>query len=153
VPAHRDENADRATLHLLDCLDSIRAVFARRIEIEFISEFFHERLVHPLADSHRAIALDVRMPAYRTRSGSRPADIPAEQEEIHDLLDCRDCISMLGQSHGPATNDAFRTDRDLGRDPDLFPRYADTDENFIPDRRIQILDKTVVACGEIIINY
>ena len=31
----------------------------------------------------------------------------------------------------------------------MFPRHAATDENIIPVHRIQILDETVEACGEI----
>jgi hypothetical protein len=48
--------------------------------------------------------------------------VTAEQEKIHHLLDGGDRIPVLGQAHGPATDDAFAFHRDLRRGPDLVAR-------------------------------
>ena len=149
IAAHRDEHTDRAAMHLLDCLDCVGAVFARRIKIEFISQLFHERFVHALPDSHCAIALHVRVTTHGTRTRSRTSDVSTEEQEIHDLLNGRDRVPMLGQSHRPAANDAFRIDRDLCRRTNLFARHAAANKNVIPTRSLQVFDETIETCGEI----
>ena len=137
-------------MHLLNRLHRIGPLLARRIEIEFMAKLLHEHFVHALPDPHRPVALHVRMTAHRTRTRSRTPDVPAEEEEIHDLLNSRDRVPMLGQSHRPTTNDAFRIDRDLTCGPNLFPCDAAAHKDVVPIRGLQILDETIEASCEIL---
>jgi len=69
-----------------------------RGEAEFVAEFPHERVVHPLPHAYGAIALHVGMPADRTGASAGPANIPAKQQEVHDFLDRRDGVFVLRQA-------------------------------------------------------
>src|SRR5919201_650710 len=86
IPAQSEEHADPAFVHLFDRLNGIDAVLARRIESEFRAELVEELVVHAFPDAHRPVALNIRMPAHRTRSRTATTDVSAEKKEIHDLL-------------------------------------------------------------------
>ena len=53
---------------------------------------------------------------------ARPADVAAQQQEVHDLLNVGDAVLVLRQPHGPAADHALALDRDLGRLADLLAR-------------------------------
>ena len=59
ISAHSKKEPNPAFMHSLDRLDRVGAVFARRVETEFRTEFGEELLVHPFPNSHRPVALDV----------------------------------------------------------------------------------------------
>ncbi len=64
-----------------------------------------ERLRHLLPDAHRAVTLDVAVPADRADTGARPPQVPAQHQEVHDLADRRHAILLLGDTHRPAHDD------------------------------------------------
>ena len=112
----------------------------RRREVKLLAELVHELVVHPLPDAHGAIALHIRVAAHRARARAGAADVPAEQEEIHDLLDRADGVLVLRQAHRPADDDALRLHRDLRGLADLFARQAAAQRGFRPRRaRAQML--------------
>src|SRR5436190_9474049 len=107
-------------MHLLDRFDGVASAFWRRRKLKFACKFFPKRIIHPLPDPHRPIPLHIGMAAYRTWPRSRPADVTAKQEKIHHFLNGSDCVFVLGQSHRPATDDAFASPRDLSGLPNLI---------------------------------
>ena len=42
-----------------------------------------------------------------TGTGAGAADIAAEEQEIHDFLNGGDSVLVLGETHGPAADDAL----------------------------------------------
>jgi hypothetical protein len=110
-------------------------------EAELTPELRHEVVVHPLPDSHGAIALHVGMPAHRARSGALPADMSAEQQKIHHLLNGGDRVLVLGQPHRPATDNAFALHRDLGRGPNLLARQTAAAKDHVPGRGANVFEK------------
>ena len=79
VPAHAEEESNFFLVHLLDRLDCVTAMLAWRSELKFAAELIEKRIAHPFPNSHRPVALNVRMTAHRTWACAGPADVAAEQ--------------------------------------------------------------------------
>jgi len=86
-------------------VDRIQAVRRWGSEAEFLLQRIEERLRHLLPDAHRAVTLDVAVPADRADTGARPPQVPAQHQEVHDLADRRHAILLLGDTHRPAHDD------------------------------------------------
>ena len=95
ISAHAEEELNFPFVHLLDCFDRVGAVLARRTELKFAAELIKKRVAHPFPNSHRAIALHIRMTAHRTRTGAGSTNIAAEEQKIHDFLDGGDGVLVL----------------------------------------------------------
>src|SRR5262245_18915810 len=80
----------------------VQAVPRRGSEPELVPQRIEERLRHLLPDAHRAVALDIAMPAHRADTRPRPTQAPAQHQEVHDLADRRDAVLLLGNAHRPA---------------------------------------------------
>src|ERR1044072_5998180 len=119
-------------MHLLDRFDRVASAFLRRRKLKFATKPFTERIAHPLPNPHRPIPLHVGMATYRTRPRSRPADMTTEQEKIHHFLNGSDRIFVLGQSHRPATDDAFASHRDPSALPNLIAIQATAVDDVVP---------------------
>ena len=91
-------------------------------------------LPHVVADTHCAVSLNVAMPAHRARSGAGTPDTALQKEKVHHLLDRRNRIAMLGESHRPATNDAITSHGDVCSFPDLFTSQPAGFLNLLPHR-------------------
>src|SRR5256885_2074221 len=63
ISARRDEELNLAVMHFLDSLDCVGPVPARRTELKFAADLVTKGVGHSLPHPHRAIALNVRMPA------------------------------------------------------------------------------------------
>ena len=87
------------------------------------------------------------MAAHRARSRAGPADVAAEQEEVHHLLDRGDRVLVLREPHRPARDDSLATHGDLRGLADLLPRQSATREDVVPTRRAQVLDERLEAAG------
>src|SRR5271166_347764 len=75
-----------------DCLhrvDNGVAMCTRRIEAEYLLDLVQQFRARLLVDADRAVALDVGMTTDRAYSGSRLAEIAAQQQKIGDLLHIR----------------------------------------------------------------
>ena len=106
VAAEREPDLDLAAPHRLDRLHGVEPVPARRLERELGAERVEEAVRHPLPDAHRAVALHVAVPADRGGARARLADVPAEQQEVDDLLDRVDALAVLRQPHRPRDDHA-----------------------------------------------
>ena len=147
VPAHPEKESNLVMVHLFDRFDGVSAVLARGNELKLTPKFLPEGFVHALPDAHRPVALHVGMSAHRARSRSRPSDVSTEQEEIHHLLDSRDRILVLGQSHRPARDDAFASHCDLGCFADLGTGQGAPGEDIVPGSLAQMPDERFEAGG------
>ena len=121
VPAQRDEDADAPVVHRVNRFDRIEAVVARRTNAKLRVKPRQPALRHPLPNPHRAIALHIRVPAHRTHARAGPADVSAQQQEIHDLLDGRDGVRLLGEPHRPAADRRSATASRSPRPPGFVP--------------------------------
>ena len=119
VAPHGQEEADAPVAHPLDGLHHVDAVLAGRVEAELLLDGVEERGRHLLPDAHRAVALDVAVPADGRGSRAGPADVPAQQEEVDDLLDRRDALLLLRDPHGPGDDHALGADVPFGELIDL----------------------------------
>ena len=102
----------------------VEARRSRRLEAELGAEAVEERVGRPLADAHRAVALDVAVAAHRAGPGAGPPDVAAQEQEVHHLLDVRDAEAVLRQAHRPARDRALRARVELGELAHLAPRDA-----------------------------
>ena len=134
VAAHSEEESDPTSPHLLDRFHRVGPVISRRREGKLLAEPGQERLAHPFTNSHGAVALHIGVTAHRTGARSGTPDVAAEQEKIHHLLDGGHGILMLGQSHGPATDDPLAAHGQIGCLSDLLAGQAAASQNIVPGR-------------------
>src|SRR5262249_44233510 len=99
VAAHRNQHADITAQDLLDALDDADTHFARWLEAERIANAVEQRSWRTFVDADRAIALHVAMTTNGTDARARLADIPAQQEEVRDLLHVLRAVRMLRDAH------------------------------------------------------
>ena len=145
IASETKEYPDPALVHRLYRIDGIKAALARRSEAKLATEIVQESLPHVVADTHCAVSLNVAMSAHRARSGAGTPDIALQKEKVHDLLDRRNRIAMLGESHGPATNGAITSHGDVCRFPDLFTSQPAGFLNLLPLGSAQFLQERLVA--------
>src|SRR5579864_990284 len=107
-------------------------MLARRLESEDITQLVEKTVGHLFPDSHRAVALDIRMPAHRADAGAGSSDMPAEQHQVDDFLNGGDGLPLLRQPHGPARNHVFRTHHHICDFANLPPRDATLLDDVIP---------------------
>jgi hypothetical protein len=93
-----------------DRLQRIHAVLARRCEVELLLDRIQELVAHLLPDAHRTVALHVAMATDRGCTGPRLSDVAAQQQQVDELLEGRDRILLLGETHGPGDDDAVSGD-------------------------------------------
>src|SRR5262249_46359239 len=113
VAAESEEHFRLPVVHCLNGFDGVEAVIAWRFEIKLRAEPVQKRSGRPLPNPDCTVALNVAVTAHRTNSRARFADLPAQQHQVDDLLDVRDRVAMLRQTHGPAEDRAFRGAEDL----------------------------------------
>src|SRR4051794_17417844 len=95
-------------------------MISRRLEVEYLSKSIEKGFGRPFPDADGSIALHVAVTPHRTKPRARLTNLTAQQHQVHDLLNVRDCVAMLRQSHGPAKDRALRFDEDLGSLFDLL---------------------------------
>ena len=78
----------------------------------------------PLPDPHRAVALHVRVAAHRARPRAGPADVAAQEQQVHELLHVRDAVLVLGEPHRPAGDHRLRARVERGQLAHLGARNA-----------------------------
>ena len=78
------------------------AVDAGRVEAEHSAQPIEEFRLWLLVDPDRPVALDVRVPSHRTDAGARPADIAAQEQQVHQLLHIIGAEPVLGHAHAVA---------------------------------------------------
>ena len=109
VASEAHEGPRAAREECLDRLDGRGAGCTRWLEAELGPQTVEKGGLGALPDPHGPVALDVAVPAYRAHPRARLAEVPPEQEQVHDLLDVGDTEAVLGETHGPGHDDAFRT--------------------------------------------
>src|SRR5216110_946938 len=123
------------------------AMFIGRSEKKLAAELFHERVAHVLANAHDAITLHIGMAAHRTRTRAGAPNVTTEQEKIHHLLNGRDGILVLGQTHRPAADDPFTAHRNLRPCANLITSQAAASEDVFPVGCAQMFDKRFKTDG------
>jgi hypothetical protein len=115
IPAHSEEKSHASLGHGLDGVDGRVAVMAWRGEAEFLFQTGEKFLLGFLGDAHGAVTLDIAVSANGARPGTRAADVSAQQQEVHHLLNVRHAVAVLGEAHRPAANHRARAEIDLRR--------------------------------------
>src|ERR1700722_1782310 len=130
-------------------------MLAGRLEPEIVTEFVEKGIGHSFPDAHGAIALHIRVASYGADSGSRPAHVAAEQQQVDDLLNRRNCLPLLRQAHRPASDHllglhhyfgdlANLSARDSALRDDLVPRYrCDRGAKFRKARSLFINERAI----------
>ena len=108
VSAHRQERVDLTAQDRLAAFGGIVSPFAWRREGESGVEPLQEGLGRRLVDAHRAIALHVAVSTDRAGSSPEPADVAAQEQQVHDLLHRVAAASVLGDAHAPAGDHPLR---------------------------------------------
>ena len=123
------------------------AFFARRFEpkrlvncsTEFGFEFF--------PNAHGAVALDVGMPADRTRPATVDSDAAPHQQHVHHLLNVLRAVEVLGRTQTPTNDDPSRIADPGGGLADLFSRNPGGLGDRIPRRLPNVLQDRFDAFG------
>src|SRR3984893_9930268 len=132
-------------MHRLNAIDGVSAMFSRRSEMKLCAESIEKLIAHFLPDTHGAITLHIAMSTYRTWAGTGPSDVAAQQQKIDHLLDRGHRVFVLGQSHGPTTDNGASIQRNFCCCSNLLPAQAAACENFFPTCRTQTSDELVIA--------
>src|SRR6185312_10471165 len=122
VAAETDEHLDLALVHRFDRTDGVETLLLRRLEMELARQAGQILGAHLLPDTHGAIALHVAVTANWSNTGASPADVAAQQREVHDRLHVGDAVLVLGDAHRPGTDHTLRRNRDVGRLTDHLAR-------------------------------
>ena len=79
-----------------------------------------------LADADSAITLHVRVSSHRDNARAGSADVPSQQQQIHNLLHVLSAAKVLGDTHPEAGHDVVGLEVDLGRLFELDPKQGRT---------------------------
>jgi hypothetical protein len=64
------------------------------------------------------------VPAHWADTRSRPTQVPARHQEVHDLADRRDAVLLLGDTHRPAHDDLLAGQHEFDDLLDLLARES-----------------------------
>src|SRR6266404_7198283 len=106
IATEPDKCLGAAVNHRLNSVDDIVPMSTRRLEAEHSLELVEECRLRLLVDAHGAVALHVRMTAYRADPRPGLAEIAAQQQQIHDLLHVCSAEPMLGDPHAVDDDDS-----------------------------------------------
>ena len=95
--------------------DGVEAVIAWRLKSNSAPSRSRNVRHRTFPDPNGAIALHVAVTTHRTQSRAGFADLAAQQHQVDDLLNVRDGVAMLRQSHGPTEDRALGFNKDLRR--------------------------------------
>src|ERR1700728_4106373 len=104
VAADRKEYLDLPLEHCMQSLNRVVSPFLRRIEVELLRQRIQKRLRRALPDAHRAVALHIRMPPKKNRSRSWPAEIAANQQQVHDHRNVIHAVLLLRHAQAPSAD-------------------------------------------------
>src|SRR5215213_4383550 len=124
VSTEREEHFALSVVHCLDCPDRVESMITRWLEIELSTQLVQKRRNGSLPDSHRAITLHVAVPTHRTQSCAGFSDLAPQKHQVYDLLNVRNRIPVLRETHGPAEDRAFGFNKDVRSLFYLFSRNA-----------------------------
>ena len=85
--------------HRLHCLYRIVAVFCGWFEAQYRLDFFEKAAGGFLGDADRPVALNIGVPAQRTNTRARLANVAAQQQQVTDQPDVRSAFVVLGDTH------------------------------------------------------
>src|ERR1051325_1879762 len=130
-------------MHFLDCSYRVRPPFTRRRKPKLLPKFLPKSVTYSLPNTHCPVTLHVGMPPHWAWACPGTSNVSPQQQKIHDFLNRRHRVPVLGQPHRPTANDTLRPHRNLSRSSNLFPRDPATKKNVIPTRRLHCRDKWV----------
>lgn len=151
------EDLDPAFSHRPDRVHRVQPVGAWRVEAEFPLQGVQEGVRHLFPDTHRAVALHIAVAAHRTGTRARPSQVPAQHQEVDDLPDGGDTVLVLGDSHGPADDDAF-TAQYVGTDRlDLLKGQTGRGDHVVPGDLPcvlgELLEAARVGADEVVVQH
>src|ERR1700730_9872706 len=132
-------------MHGFDAIDRVCAMFSGRSEAKLCAESIEKLIAHFLPNPHGAITLHVAMAKHRAWAGAGSTNVTAHQYKIYHLLDRGHRVFVLGQSHGPTTDNGASIQRNFCCCSNLLPAQAAACENFFPTCRTQTSDELVIA--------
>src|SRR5215475_7215041 len=95
IAADRKKYLDLLLEHRVQSLNRVISPLLWRIKVELLRQSIKERLWRPLPDSHCAVALHIRMPAYTNCPRARPPDIAAHKQQVHNHRDVIHSVALL----------------------------------------------------------
>jgi hypothetical protein len=108
VAAQADEGLDLAVADAFAGFDGVHALVARRFEAVLFLQLVERRQLRFFRDADRALALHVGVAAHRADAGARLADVPAQQEKVHQHLHVLHAVAVLGQAHAVDADHGIR---------------------------------------------
>ena len=138
VPAQGDERLDLALVHRGDGVHRVVAGLPRRGEAELLVQRIEEGPGGTLPDPHGAVALDVGVAADAAGAGAGPADMPAEQQQVHQHPDGGHGVAVLGEAHRPAGDHPLRPGDHAPGTLDLLARDTGALDDVLPAGRLQV---------------
>src|SRR5262249_46544664 len=87
-----------------------------------------------LMDAHGAVTLDVAVTAYRAGAGSTASEVATQQQEVRHVLNRRDAVRLLGETHGPAANRGLGAAKQGGGGFDELAPDAALGDDIVPAR-------------------
>src|SRR5437867_2139476 len=132
-------------MHRLDTVYRVAAVLFGGIETVATPQFFQKHRSRFFPDAHSPVALNIAMTPNRTDTGSRPANIAAQQKKVYQLANRCDRISVLRQAHRPATDDVPGLEYHSSRFTNLVPGETAAIEDLLPASIFQRGNQSIVT--------
>src|SRR3984885_12489030 len=132
VSTQADEHPRVPIDHRLHRVDDRMSVCARRLETKYLLDLVEQLRFGLLVDADRAVALHVRVPAHRTYSGARLAEISAKQKKIEELLNILQTVPMLRNPHPVANDHGLRVHIARRHSLNLIAREAGHAQDVVP---------------------
>src|ERR1700677_1128375 len=136
--------------HFVERFNGVVAPFRRWDEVKLASERFEKGLSGPLPDSHRAVALDVGVPAHAARSRAGSSHVPAQQEKVHDRSDIVDAVLLLRQTHRPSGDHPLRCRAQPAGSLDLLPGKPAAGDDFFPSGALEVVNERLESRCELL---
>src|ERR1041385_721746 len=156
VTAKCEEDFNLAVVHCLNGSNCVESVISRRLKIKRLPQPIEKQFGRTLPNSERAITLHIAMTPHRTKTPARLSDLPAQQHQVHDLLNVCVRVLMLREPHGPTKDRTLQFEEDLRCRFDLIPRYSalfnDLGPRNILQRRRKVIESDCVLVNELAID-
>ena len=91
-------------MHGVDGFNGAMPMFNGRLEAKLVGKTLEECWAWAFPDSHGAVPLHIAVPAHGARASAGAAEVPAQHQEVDDLLNVCNRVLVLGQSHRPAAD-------------------------------------------------
>ncbi len=157
VPAQSDEDPDPTFAHRADRLHRVQTRRPGHGQPELALQGVQKRGGRFLPDTHRPVALDVRVAANRAETRTRTTDHAPQEHEVDQFADGGHRLAVLGQAHRPARDGPARGRQELGDAFDLLAGKSGGGEDGrpvqVPDVRRVLLVPLGVVGDEVPVDH